>query len=97
MRNVTDFNRDEFYRAKRMLLRKGIYDPVNPVELDEESGLTDEELTTPKGLRIIMQRDIEELLKCDAIFMLMGWEKSEGSRIEHALATMVGIPIHYQR
>ena len=96
MRTIQDFNREEFNSAERSLKSKGVYAPVNPVTLDKESGLTDEELSTRMGLRLIMKRDIEELLKCEQIFMLIGWEKSEGARIEHALASMVGMYIQYQ-
>lgn len=33
-----------------------------------------------------MREDIPELMKCDTIFMLKGWSKSEGAPIEHDLA-----------
>lgn len=37
-----------------------------------------------------MGRDIEELLKCDAVFMCCGWKHSKGCRAEHAVAEIYG-------
>jgi hypothetical protein len=35
------------------------------------------------------------LKRCDAIFMLPGWEKSQGSKLEHEQAEADGLPIFY--
>jgi hypothetical protein len=96
MRGVLDFNRKEFDRAEANLIRKGIYNTISPVSLDKLSGLTDEELSSPKGLRQVMKRDLNELCECDAIYMLNNWERSEGATIEHRLAAMLGLFIIYQ-
>lgn len=42
-----------------------------------------------------MVKDIELLATCDAIYMLKGWEHSQGARIEHALAVGAGINTIY--
>lgn len=34
-----------------------------------------------------------ELMHCDAIYMLKGWEKSNGAQLEHKYAMTVGIRI----
>lgn len=34
--------------------------------------------------------------KCDAIFMLKGWENSKGARAEHATALALGLEIIYE-
>lgn len=39
---------------------------------------------------------LEMLRKCDAIYMLKGWEKSSGSVAEYNLAVELGIEIIYQ-
>tara|TARA_R100000008_G_scaffold25699_2_gene13860 strand:- start:1693 stop:2037 length:345 start_codon:yes stop_codon:yes gene_type:complete len=96
MRGIKDFNRKEFNRAEKFLKRIGIYDPINPARLDKESGMSDAELISKKGLRKAMKRDIDALFKCNVVFMLTGWEKSEGAKIEHRLATMLGMTILYQ-
>ena len=96
MRGIVNLNRKEFNRAEKFLKRIGIYDPINPARLDKESGMSDKELISKDGLRQAMRRDMDALLKCDVIFMLRGWEKSEGAKIEHRLATMLGMTILYQ-
>ena len=96
MRGIKDFNRKEFNRAEKFLKKLGIYDPINPAQLDKESGMSDADLISKDGLRMAMKRDIDALFECDAIFMLLGWERSEGALIEHRLATMLGMTILYQ-
>jgi hypothetical protein len=44
-----------------------------------------------------MQRDIQLLQGCDAIFMLDGWEKSRGCRIEFNIAVEAKIPIIFEK
>jgi hypothetical protein len=40
--------------------------------------------------------DFEELLTCDAIYMLPGWERSVGARGEFDVAALAGLEIYYQ-
>ena len=96
MRGIDDLNRPEFYAAEESLVKAGAFDPINPARMDEESGMSDDELVGRDGLRSAMKRDLDALLECDAIFMLSGWEKSEGSRVEHSLASMLDLAIFYQ-
>ena len=96
MRGIRNFNRKAFANADKHLTEVGIYKTFNPSKFDEQSGMTDQELESKEGLRIVMRRDLEDVLKCDAVYMLNGWEKSEGAKIEHALATMLGLTIMYQ-
>lgn len=42
-----------------------------------------------------MIQDIRLLFKCNAIYMLAGWQKSKGARIEHAIAVELNMPIYY--
>lgn len=39
--------------------------------------------------------DLEILKRCDAIFMLPGWENSEGARVEHTVAHDLGLKTFY--
>lgn len=41
--------------------------------------------------------DLAEMLKCDAVAMLPGWEASHGARLEHQVAASCGIRIFYFR
>ena len=43
-----------------------------------------------------MKHDIQYLCKCDSIYMLKGWWKSKGARIEWLLAKVLKIHILYQ-
>lgn len=69
-------NRFAFSCARNVLELCG-YEAVDPseVQLDDEATWTD-----------YMRADLKLLLDCDYIYMLEGWEKSRGARIELALA-----------
>jgi len=66
--------------------------PINIHEFDENG------LTTPRDhdYAWYMGQDIENLLRCDAIFMSTGWEKSPGCRCELATAKIYGLEVIYQ-
>jgi hypothetical protein len=96
MRGYLDLNRGEFFKAEDTLRAKGIYKIINPCTSDDELGLTPKQLESTDGLRIVMSRDLSDISTCDVIYMLNGWEKSEGAKIEHSLATMLNMTILYQ-
>ena len=41
-------------------------------------------------------KDIANLLQCEGIYMLKGWEESQGARIEHAVAKEIGLKVMYE-
>lgn len=41
-----------------------------------------------------IEGDLEIVGRCDAILMLPGWERSEGSRLEYQRATARGLPVY---
>jgi hypothetical protein len=43
--------------------------------------------------KAFLDGDIEILSRCDAIYMLPGWEQSEGARSEYAHALLHGIEV----
>ncbi len=45
---------------------------------------------------VFLEGDLEILRRCDAIFMLSGWEKSEGAVKEWELAKELDMPVIYQ-
>jgi hypothetical protein len=96
MRGHDDFNRKEFYRAEAHLGSQNIYKIINPCKEDKSLNLTDDQLSSNDGLKIVMSRDLTDITTCDIIYMLTGWEKSEGAKIEHSLATMLNMTIMYQ-
>lgn len=40
--------------------------------------------------------DIAAVMACDAIYMLEGWERSEGAQVEHAIASWMRKDIFYE-
>lgn len=77
---------NNFTNAEVELLEQG-YEPVNPFNNGLPTTATWEEH---------MRADLKLLLDCDAIYMLEGWEKSRGARIEYALAVDLKMDIQYQ-
>lgn len=45
--------------------------------------------------QVWLDGDLVMLVRCDYVFMLPGWENSEGAKTEHAWATKLGIPIFH--
>lgn len=44
-----------------------------------------------------MRGDFQMIARCDAIFMLPGWEKSQGARREMEYAKSLGMPVFFSR
>lgn len=43
-----------------------------------------------------MRLAIAQLVQCDSIWLLPGWQDSRGARIEHDLATALGMTVLYE-
>ena len=41
-------------------------------------------------------KDIINLIGCEGIYMLQGWEDSQGARIEYAIAKEIGLKVMYE-
>ena len=65
-------------------LRQAGYEPVNP----HENGLLESD-----DWGMLMRADIRLLLTCDEVALLPGWQDSKGARVEHALATGLGMHV----
>lgn len=78
--------RKRFAAVAKATKRLG-YEPINPFE----NGLSEHD-----SWEAHMLKDIADLLQCKAIYMLQGWEDSKGARIEHYIATKIGMPIMYE-
>lgn len=63
-------------------LKQDGYEPVNPFD----NGLPDE-----ASYHDHMKADIQMLLSCNYIYLLDGWEHSEGARLEKHIAEKCGI------
>ena len=78
--------RKRFAAVAKVMKRMSV-EPVNPLE----NGLTEHD-----SWEAHMLKDIADLLHCNAIYMLQGWQESKGACIEHYIATKVGMPIMYE-
>lgn len=81
-----DIVKVRFGTAKK-LFEGGPYEAISPLE----NGLPDSASYDEH-----MMRDLEMLDKCDAIYMLQGWEKSNGCKIEFAYAVEHKKPIIFE-
>lgn len=103
MRNHAQYNFPAFDAAAEKLRAEG-YKVINPADMDRESGLCPSKLpddwdwsTYPPGTDAseFVDRDLDALATCDAIYMLPGWEDSQGASAEHAVATWRGLTVFY--
>jgi hypothetical protein len=85
-----DYNeaKAKFGCAETYLLNQGWKDIANPMEC--KIFKRRDEWSWQMGACLMM------LLRCEAIYMLRDWHESKGARIEHAVATELGIEIIYQ-
>ncbi len=81
-----DGNRDTFAAAQLYLECKG-HAVSNPHALTHDHAGRWEDY---------MRVDVREMLTCDSLFMLDGWQLSRGATIEHHLAVNLALPIRYQ-
>ncbi|TYT77806.1 DUF4406 domain-containing protein [Treponema phagedenis] len=81
--NVPDY-KTQFKAAERKLTKSG-YKVINPADFEFTEGATYDEM---------MRFDLMQLLGCDGVALLGGWEKSKGANIEASTALKVGIPVY---
>ncbi|WP_250489965.1 DUF4406 domain-containing protein [Caballeronia sp. INML2] len=83
MSNLPELNFPAFH-AEAARLRAMGFEIVNPAEIDV--GPNPDWLTA-------MRADIRELVTCDGIALLPGWEQSKGANVEHTLARGLGLRV----
>lgn len=97
MRGYAEYNFPAFMEAEKDLLARG-HEVVNPARTDLENGFDPTRSLEEQGsptIKDFMRRDIPLVLECDALYLLAGWEDSEGAKIERHIAFAVGMPILY--
>jgi hypothetical protein len=93
-------NEPAFRRAARELARRG-HVPVVPLDIKPWSHPTD--VPCPDGYNVEdghssacwLRADLRVLLECHAVYMLAGWERSQGASIEHRVAVTCGLQLYY--
>lgn len=77
--------KQQFAAAAERIKRNGA-EPVNPAEIVLQDGATYADY---------MRADIAQLMECGGIYMLAGWEFSNGARLEHSIACALEMDIIY--
>ncbi len=72
------------FHAEARRLRDSGHEVVNPAEINVDPA---------KGWEDCMRADIAELVKCEAIAMLPGWQQSRGATLEHHIAMQLGLRV----
>lgn len=83
-----DYSRvvENFGNAEKELVERGFM-VVNPTRL----------CTPDVSWFECMRICIKALLDCDGIYMLKGWKRSKGSRLEHFIALKIGMSVELQK
>jgi hypothetical protein len=82
MSGIEAFNYPAFAAAESLLRQAG-YDAASPHHHGEGD--------TSKPWEWYMRRALAELITCDAVALLPGWEQSRGACIEHQVARALGM------
>ena len=95
MRGYPDFNFPAFDAAAGKLRAEG-WDVVSPAEHDRSLGFDETAGAVDADFLVkAFAWDVEQILAADAIYLLPGWENSEGATLEHAVAKSTGKEILY--
>lgn len=95
MTGVAQWNRPQFGQAAKVLRAKG-WTVENPVEIADAFGNQNAIVTMPGLLDTVIEEELAALAKCEAIYLLQGWERSEGTRRELMLALDRGMAIYLE-
>ena len=77
----------EHFRAAEEKLRGLGMKVFNPAKFEADPDKTWEDY---------MRKDIAELMRCKAIYLLKGWKKSRGARIEYTIAKELGYMVIFE-
>ncbi len=95
MRGKPNFNHPAFKEAARALRSSG-WRVISPAEKDVALGIeVPANGNTDKKLRDFpIGEDLKDVAESDAVFVLPGWEGSEGARLEVHVAHTLGVPVY---
>ena len=74
------------FHAKAAELRAQGFDAVNPAEINADPAA---------GWNACMRADIAQLVTCDGVVLLPGWERSRGASLEAHIAHALGMALVY--
>jgi len=93
MRGLPDFNYPTFNQYAQAHRNVG-WDVANPVEIGADYGTPEQINADPALLAAVVEAELHALETCDAIYLLDGWQNSEGARMELATAIAYGLKIY---
>ena len=93
MRGLPDFNYPRF-NACAATLREIGWHVVNPAEIGAAYGTPEQINADPALLAVVVSAELHALEKCDAIFLLEGWNESVGAKQELAAALAAGLKVY---
>lgn len=88
-------NCQAFDNAEMRLISRG-WEAVNPIKLHDPHPTELPQITLEVS-QLRLRKDVQELATCDAIFMLLGWERSQGAFLEFYIARALGLGLHLDR
>lgn len=92
MTGVENYNFPKFDAVEKELKEKG-FKVVNPANIARRIANRNGKPLHLISTHIFMREDIKQLLTCDAIYFIPGWEESKGAQIERSIAFACGIRI----
>ena len=90
MTGVVDYNFPAFHAAAKQLRAQG-YTVFNPAEINADA------VDIVRPWSWYMRKDLTELVKCEAIYLLPGWENSKGATWEKHVAERLGMTVIFER
>lgn len=96
MTGLPNFNMEKFFEEEKKLIQQGFY-VVNPARIT---------LVLCKKLRkeiheisreTFLKEDLKYLLDCDCIYMLKGYEYSDGAMLEKFVAESLKLKFYYEK
>ena len=96
MTGLPGHNMAAFDRAAELLRAHG-WAVYSPASNDRAAGFDGSETPTGAALAALWRWDLARIAECDAIFLLKGWERSDGARLELAAAQHAGLQVMYAR
>lgn len=100
MRGYKNYNFDAFDKLEKYLTDRG-HHVVSPASIDRlfegwnKYPPQDSNFTKNDCIRF-MDRDLNAIQGCEAIYMMDGWEESTGAKVEKAYADFIGIDVYYE-
>lgn len=85
MTGLPELNFPAFHQAAEWLRGMG-HEVVNPAEINPDVSMEWHEC---------MRADIAQLVTCQCIYLLPGWEDSRGAKLEHHIAERLGMRIEF--